>query len=581
MMRFTERTGAPTISRRFRRTCNDRDNLLPDRRNLFAYPLGPGSTENTFQHAAGEAIFNLPNGLQGYILVNANNVRQDKGVTAIVSDPKRPDRAVEAGVSCMNCHARGIIPKADQIRAHVAKNPKAFSRTDAELIRALYVPEKKMKALMDEDAERFRKALEKTGNKIGSAEVVMTMTLQYEADVDLPTLAAEAGVKPEDLLARLTKSEVLTKNLGALKVPGGQVARQVVVQAFGDVVRELRLGSPIQPGSLIQNLPDNTGEIDPLEAQSSPANALAFSSDGRYAAIASADKTVRIWDVDAEPRGAPLHRPHGVGLGRRVFAGRHDDFSPAARTTACRLWDVETGRELKKLDGHIDMVTAVAFSPDGRRALSTGYDHEAILWDLEKFEPIETFKLERRRAALHERRRLLARRRSRPDLCREDDVPVRREDGPTTCAASPATPPPSSAPSFPATASICCPAATITRCVCGTWQRRSKCRCSTDTRTASRASRFRRTASKLLSGSTDATVRLWDIDTAKELKVFRKHTEPLVAVAFVDQGRQTLSGSRDAIILPWVLVKAPTDTNPNPDPDAGRSESGSPRSFAR
>ena len=142
-------------------------------------------------------------------------------MTAIVSDPKRPDRAVEAGVSCMNCHARGIIPKADQIRAHVAKNPKAFSRTDAELIRALYVPEAKMKVLMDEDAERFRKALEKTGNKLGSAEVVMTMTLQYESDVDLPTLAAEAGVKPEDLLARLTKSEVLTKNLGALKVPGG------------------------------------------------------------------------------------------------------------------------------------------------------------------------------------------------------------------------------------------------------------------------------------------------------------------------------------------------------------------------
>ena len=35
----------------------------------------------------------------------------------------------------------------------------------------------------------------------------------------------------------------------------------------------------------------------------------------------------------------------------------------------------------------------------------------------------------------------------------------------------------------------------------------------------------------------------------------------------LDQGRQTLSGSRDAIILPWVLVKPTTaNTNPNPDP---------------
>ena len=39
----------------------------------------------------------------------------------------------------------------------------------------------------------------------------------------------------------------------------------------------------------------------------------------------------------------------------------------------------------------------------------------------------------------------------------------------------------------------------------------------------------------------------------------------LVAVTFIDQGRQTLSGSRDALILPWVLVK-PSNTNPNPDP---------------
>src|SRR5262249_32944258 len=97
----------------------ERNILLPDRRNIFAYPLGPNAGENGFQHAGGEVIFNLPNGLQGYVLVNANNQRLDKGPTAIVSDPKRPDRAVEAGISCMNCHARGIIPKDDQIRAHV------------------------------------------------------------------------------------------------------------------------------------------------------------------------------------------------------------------------------------------------------------------------------------------------------------------------------------------------------------------------------------------------------------------------------------------------------------------------------
>ena len=33
----------------------------------------------------------------------------------------------------------------------------------------------------------------------------MTATLRYEADVDLPTLAAEAGLKPEEMLPRIDR----------------------------------------------------------------------------------------------------------------------------------------------------------------------------------------------------------------------------------------------------------------------------------------------------------------------------------------------------------------------------------------
>src|SRR5204862_5075296 len=112
----------------------------------------------------------------------------------------------------------------------------------------LYPPAKKMRALMEEDAERFRKAIEKTGNKVNAAEVVLAMTLRYEADVDLPALAAEVGVRPEDVLPALARSEGIAKNLGALKVPGGTVSRQVVVQAFADLVRELHLGGVLEAG---------------------------------------------------------------------------------------------------------------------------------------------------------------------------------------------------------------------------------------------------------------------------------------------------------------------------------------------
>ena len=88
------------------------------RKNLFAHPLGPKG-ENAFEHDGGEIIFNLPNGLQAYLLVDSHGQRIDKGPPAIVSDPVQKDRAVVNGLSCMSCHVAGIIRKQDEVREHV------------------------------------------------------------------------------------------------------------------------------------------------------------------------------------------------------------------------------------------------------------------------------------------------------------------------------------------------------------------------------------------------------------------------------------------------------------------------------
>src|SRR5206468_7518408 len=92
------------------------------RQNLFEHPLGPNSGATSFQPAGGEMIFHLPNGLQGYMLVDSQGRRIDKAPGEIVSDPRRSDQRVETGISCMACHARGLLPKADQLRAHVEKS---------------------------------------------------------------------------------------------------------------------------------------------------------------------------------------------------------------------------------------------------------------------------------------------------------------------------------------------------------------------------------------------------------------------------------------------------------------------------
>lgn len=530
----------------------ERDILLPDRRNLFAYPLGPGFGDVGFQHAAGEIIFNLPNGLHGYMLVNANNVRQDKGATAIVSDPKRPDRAVEAGISCMACHSRGINFKDDQIRDHLAKNRKAFSRKDAELIHALYVPKEKMRTLMEEDAERFRKAVEKTGNPVEGAEVILSMTLRYEADVDLPSLAAEVGMNPEQLLPHLAASEGLARNLGALKVSGATVARQVIVQAFADLVRELRTGNPLQAGVVGQSLPDNTGEVDPLEIQSHPANAAAIRPDGRLVAFASADKTVRLWDVEGN-RDLRRCIGHTASLWCVAFSPDGTRLLSGGRDGTLRLWDVETARELRTFEAHEDLITTVGFAPGGKRALSGGFDGKVYLWNLEKGERVADFHFDSPVKYIHHvafaadgHRALVCGDRCVYLLHTDSGKVVRTLQGHTQAV-------------------VCAVFSPNGEQILSAGDDRALRLWETSTGKLIRVFRghergvksvvFRLDGRYALSGGSDATLRLWDVSTGKEIKAFRKHKQPLVAGAFLAGGRQTLSVSRDAAVQLWSIGK--------------------------
>lgn len=357
----------------------ERQNLLPDRRNLFAFPLGPGISEKAFSHAGGEIIFNLPNGLHAFMLVDAVGNRIAKGPLAIVSDPGRPDRAVETGVSCFSCHYTGILFKDDQVRDHVARNRNGFTEAEADLITSLYVPQKSMRKLMEEDAERYRQAVEKAGAKVQTPEQIGVCVRRYEGPLDLRSAAAEVDTSPERLAEAIRRSESLTRSLGSLLTAGGSVNREVFLQCFADLISAARGGQVIPPGP-VTSLPDITGELDPLEGISGPANAAAFAPDGRFVLFACSDKSIVVWDVlrNLEVRRLVGHTASvwSVAIspdGREALSGSADG--------TVRLWDLATGQELLKLEGHRLPVSSLAFIAAGARIAAGDFEGTISLWD--------------------------------------------------------------------------------------------------------------------------------------------------------------------------------------------------------
>ncbi len=247
---------------------------------------------------------------------------------------------------------------------------------------------------------------------------------------------------------------------------------------------------------------DSGREIAILRGHTKEVSSVAFSPDGRTAASGSWDRTVQVWDLAGFRELKSLPASSGEESSIFSVAFSRDGKQLLAGSRNMSLWDVESAKEIHKLEGMVTWIMSVGASPNGKYFLSGYSDGGIHLWDSNTGKRLRIFR------GIKGSVTSLA---FAPDSMSMLDC---RLDGPLIL-------------------------------------REVETGRALMQINGHGAAAFSRDGKWIVSGAPNNRLKLWDTATGQELKSFAAHTDKILSVAFSPDDKYIASGSRDKTVRIW------------------------------
>jgi WD40 repeat protein len=314
----------------------------------------------------------------------------------------------------------------------------------------------------------------------------------------------------------------------------------------------LKRGETVLATIIRETKPEEVGEVRQFNGHTNVARAAAFFKDGRRFVSCGFDRTLRVWDVATGKELARLEGHTRDEIDCLALSPDQRHLLSGGEDHTFRLWDVETGKQLHCFE-NLGRVIGLAVSADGRWALSGSSDPTLRLWDLKDRKEVHRFDAhtgsvqgvafspDGRRAASGSWDRTIR----LWDLDKRTEIAcLRGHTGNVNSVA------------FSPDGSLLLSGSGDNSVRFWDAQTGKELRSANHLGYVCSVG-FSPDGRRALSASNDGTVRLWDVNTAKELHCFSRHRGMVYDVAFSPDGRSALSCGVDHTIRLWRLPDPP------------------------